>query len=168
MALLRSSGGKMVVSRDRGGRHHEGGTDAVDDPSDDDLGGVGAEAADHRPEGEDRQAEQQGPLAAEPVPQRPGREEQGGEDQGVGGDDPLQLAGRGLEVRLQVGQGHVEPGHRHDHHDQRQAHDPQQEPPAPEDHRVLVQQTGGTGSFLGHRPAPFRYGHGPFHNSTTR
>ena len=131
------------------GRHDEGGADPGDHPAGDHLGRPGAEPAHQRAGGEDEEPEDEGPLASEAVPQGAGRQEQGGEHQGVRVDDPLEGAGAGTEVALHAREGDVEPRHRHDDHDEGQAHDPEEEPPAAIDDRVLVEwpveRPGGTG-----------------------
>ena len=85
----------------------------------------------------DRQADGERPPPAEPVAQRPHREQQAGEDQDVGVDDPLELAGGGVEVPLQGGEGHVDD--RVVHHDQQQA----------EAHRRPGRPSGGGSAWRG-------------------
>ena len=51
-----------------------------------------------RPRSENSQAEEEEPLAPEAVGQAATDEQEPGEDHGVGVDDPLQLAGGGMQV----------------------------------------------------------------------
>ena len=60
------------------------------------------------PDAEDDQADHQRALAAEAVADAAHGEQQAGEDERVAVDDPLQLAGGGVEVAQQVGDGDVE------------------------------------------------------------
>jgi hypothetical protein len=90
--------GEHVGEDRQRGRHHERGARAHDRPGQDQLVGGGGERRGERAGGEDAQADEQRALAAAPVAQRAGGEQQPGEHQGVGVDDPLQLAGGGLEV----------------------------------------------------------------------
>ena len=61
------------------------------------LGRAG-EAADHGPDAEHHEADEQRLLAPEAVAERAGGEQQPGEHEGVGVDDPLQAGGAGAEV----------------------------------------------------------------------
>ena len=54
-------------------------------------------------------------------PRLPKDEQQPGHGQGVGVDDPLQRAGRGVQLAHQRGQGHVDDGAVHHHDEQGQA-----------------------------------------------
>src|SRR5438552_2088241 len=73
------------------------------------------------------------PLATgptEPVAEGAGREQQAGEHERVGGDDPLQLRGRGVELARQRRDRDVEARVADEHDQQAQAQDAER-PPAP-------------------------------------
>ena len=78
-------------------------------------------AASAEPRAEDDQAAGQGPVPSDAVTEAAQREQQPGHGQGVGVDDPLQRAGRGVQVAHQRGQRHVDDGAVHHHDEQGQA-----------------------------------------------
>ena len=82
------------------------------------------------PRAEHAEPEDQGPLAAEAVAEAAGREQQAGEHQDVGIDDPLHLRGRGPEIALDAGEGHVQDRVVQRDDEQAEREDPK-DPPAP-------------------------------------
>ena len=100
IAFVRSCGGKTLTRIES----VDGMINAADAPisgaAGDELPHLGAtrDASSGRDEEHD-QPELQRALAPEPVAERAGREEQAGEHERVGGDDPLQLRGRGVRAR---------------------------------------------------------------------
>src|SRR5205807_2134104 len=110
--------GEDIGEDGQGGRHHEGAADAHDRPADDQLVGGVADAGKERAQAEDGEADVESALAPEAVAQGSAREQQPGEDEAVGVDDPLQLGVGGLDVAHQGGDGDVQGGVAHHHHEQ--------------------------------------------------
>ena len=94
----------------QGGGHDESAAYAHQAAGGDELVGGMRQGGGHAAGDEYAQAGGQSAFAAVAVAQGSGGEEQPGEDQGVGVDDPLQLAGGGVHVAGEAGQGHVEDG----------------------------------------------------------
>ena len=69
-----------------------------------------AQRTEQAPRGEDRKTGEQRAFSADAVGDGPGREHQRGEHEVVRVDDPLELAGRGVELADQRRQGHVDDG----------------------------------------------------------
>ncbi len=94
------------VGHERGGiGEEEGAADALDDPPEDQLGAVGAEAGSERREREDQEAGDVRSLAAEEVGEAAGREHQHGRRDHVREDHPDQLEQGRAEAPLELGQG---------------------------------------------------------------
>ncbi len=129
-------GGEDVGEDRQRRRHDEGGGDTHDRPGDDHRGRRVGEAGHHRADEEQGEAGLEGALAAEAVAEGPGGEEEAGEDERVGVDHPLELAGRGVEVAGQGGDGDVEAGVADDDDQQAGAEHGQDRPPPFEHVRV--------------------------------
>ena len=87
-----------------------GGADAHDHPTGDEDVGGGGDGGDDRAGAEHGHAEQDHLLAPEQVTDGPEAQHQAGEGQGVAVDHPLQLADRGVQVTLHIGQHHRHDG----------------------------------------------------------
>ena len=133
-------------------REDERRADAHQRPAGDEALGRADGAGQRRRHAEHRQAGHEHPLAPVAVAEAAGREQQAGEHQQVGVDDPLQLAGGGVEVDGERRQGDVDDRaveHRHEHGE---ADDGEDRPAAPVD-GVVEGGAGGHGE--GHRRAPW-------------
>jgi hypothetical protein len=95
-----------VAGRDTRAVHRRG--QAEQCPRGDELTSGARVGAGQRGRAEHDQCAGQQPLAAEPVPEQAGREQCCGQHQAVGVDEPLQIAGRGMQVGGERGQRQVE------------------------------------------------------------
>jgi hypothetical protein len=123
-------GGERGGERRQGGGHHHGGTEAHPRSEPDQRRRFGREGGSEGEGAEHRQARHQEASTAEAVTEEPGGEEQAGEHDLVGVDDPLELGLVGSGAPGDVGQGHVEPADRRDHHDEGEADDGHDESPS--------------------------------------
>ena len=100
---------RVADDRHRDGVEHRA-ADALQHPEDDQQPDVRRDGAEQRAEREERQADLEHPRAADPVGRGARQHQQAGEHQRVGGDGPLQLRGRRVQVAPQVRQRDVHGG----------------------------------------------------------
>ena len=121
--------GEQVGDDRQRGRHHERRPEAHEGPGGDQGGGAAGEGRQHRADAEDGHADEERAAAPVAVAEAPRREQEPGEHQDVGVDDPLQVAGRRVELVDERRQGDVEDRVVEDDQQQAQAQDPQRQPP---------------------------------------
>ena len=108
MALARSRVAEGVDEDGQRRRHDERPADAHDAAAGDEHRGGAGEGAEHRAGQEDEQAGGQRVASAEPVTEASCGQQQPGEHDGVGGHDPLELGGAGVEVHDDLRKGDVD------------------------------------------------------------
>ena len=123
--------GREHVREDRQGRRHDQrAADAHERPRADQRARRSCERRQDRADPEDHEADGERVAATVSVREAPCGEQQPREDQHVGIDHPLQLAGRGVEVTHERGERDVQDGVVESDHQQAEAEDPEDPPPA--------------------------------------
>ncbi|GAQ32343.1 ligA protein [Mycobacterium pseudoshottsii JCM 15466] len=124
--------------RQRGG-HDQRGADSQQGTQPGQRGGVGGQGGHPGSGAEHNQADQQRQPSAVAVPHRAGGQQQGCEHQAVGVHNPSLLGLVGMGLPGDIGQRHIQRGHRRDHRSQGQAGDGQDQTlmPGPANQRGL-------------------------------
>ncbi len=127
----------LVDAREVGGdqgEDHRGGdraAEALDEARRDQRELGFRQPAGERGDGEDGGAGEEDALATEQVAEAAGEQEEAPVGDEVRADDPREVGLRELQVALDDGQGDVDDGHVHDHHQLTQTYDHQRHPRAP-------------------------------------
>ena len=128
IAFVRSCGGEHVHEDRQRRRHDERGAAPHQRAAGDELPHRRRSGCEQHAEEEADEPELQRALAPEPVAERAGSEEQPREHERVGGDDPLQLRRRGVEVARQRRDGDVQARVADEDDQQAQAQDAERPP----------------------------------------